>query len=505
LRVNSLFGIETEYGLTVENTDTAGLVSASRDVVKAYAGRFAGPWNYRSEDPRNDQRGFHVEKLSHDPVDAQFDRPGERAANPQEDRADRVLPNGARLYNDHGHPEYSTPECSDLRSLVAHDKAGERIVLDCARKYFEQTGKRVEIFKNNTDFHGASYGTHESFLLRRGVDWERVTRNLAPFLATRIIYAGAGKVGTEEKGSDAKYQLSQRADFFSVLQSVDTLHNRPLVNTRDEPHGDARRFRRLHVIAGDANMSEYSTALRVGATNLVANLIESGWDSPAPLRDPVRAIKQISRDSSYKWIVESAEGDTISAVDVQRVYLRGVREMVEREGAESSASAQWILEEWESTLDALARDPFELADRVDWVAKKSLLDDFVESEGLDWTRDQQFLQSLDLQFHNVDPDEGLYYGLAQAGAVQVLVSDEEIETARVQAPPTRACLRGALVEKFAPSIRAISWGAVLFEDGGERFALYLPEDMSACEDVRRSLENASSVRQVADVLPQLQS
>ena len=500
--VNSLFGIETEYGLTVQETDASGLVAASRDVVKAYAGRFAGPWNYRSEDPRNDQRGFHVEKLSHDPVDAQFDRPGERAANPQEDRADRVLPNGARLYNDHGHPEYSTPECSDLRSLVAHDKAGERIVLGCARKYLQQTGKRVDIFKNNTDFHGASYGTHESYLIRRNVDWERVTRNLAPFLATRILYAGAGKVGCEEKGATAAFQLSQRADFFSVLQSVDTLHNRPLVNTRDEPHGDARRFRRLHVIAGDANMSEYATALRVGATNLVANLIESGWDTPVVLRDPVRAIKQISRDASYKWLVDTQEGDTISGVDVQRAYLRGCREMAERE---ENASAAWILDEWESTLDVLSRDPSELFDRVDWVAKKSLLDEFAESEGLDWTRDQEFLQSLDLQYHNVDLDESLYYGLAQSGAMQVLVDEAEIEAAVTTAPPTRACLRGLLVERFAEKIKAISWGAVLFEENGERFALYLPEETGSCEQARRSLQNASSVRQVAEILPQLQN
>lgn len=503
--MNSLFGIETEYGLTVETTDTSGLVAASRDVVKAYQGRFGSPWNYRSEDPRNDQRGFHVERLSQDPVDAQFDRPGERAANPVEERADRVLTNGARLYNDHGHPEYSTPECSDLRSLVAHDKAGERIVLGCARKYLEDTGKRVEIFKNNTDFHGASYGTHESYLIRRGVDWERVVRNLAPFLATRILYAGAGKVGCEEKGAVAKFQLSQRADFFSVLQSVDTLHNRPLVNTRDEPHGDARRFRRLHVIAGDANMSEYATALRVGATNLVANLIESGWDTPVPLRDAVRAIKQISRDVSHKWLVETAEGDSISGVDVQRAYLRGCREMIEREGSEIGASATWVLDEWESTLDALARDPSELFDRVDWVAKKSLLDEFAQAEGLDWTRDQEFLQSLDLQYHNVDLDESLYYGLAQSGAMQVLVDESEIEAAMLKPPPTRACLRGMLVERFAEKIKGISWGAVLFEEDGERFALYLPEETSSCQEAMRSLGNASSVRQLAEILPQLQN
>jgi proteasome accessory factor PafA2 len=496
--VNSLFGIETEYGLTVEGTDATGLVSASREVVKSFQGRFAGPWNYKSEDPRNDQRGFHVERLSQDPVDAQFDRPGERAANPIEDRADRVLVNGARLYNDHGHPEYSTPECSDLRSLVAHDKAGERIVLSCARKYSQSTGKRVEIFKNNTDFHGASYGTHESYLIQRNVEWERVTRNLAPFLATRIIYAGAGKVGCEETGAQAAYQLSQRADFFSVLQSVDTLHNRPLVNTRDEPHGDARRFRRLHVIAGDANMSEYATALRVGTTNLVAALIESGWSSPAVLRDPVRAIKHISRDASYKWLVETEDGGTLSAVDVQRVYLRACREL-------GVSGADWVLGEWEETLNALESDPMSLADRLDWVAKKSLLDQFVESEEMDWNGDREYLQALDLAYHNVDPEQSLFYDLVQGGAMETLVFEEEIEKAERLPPPTRACLRGLLIERFAPQIKAVSWGAVLLEDGGERFAVYLPEDMHECEPLRRSLQGASSVREVLAILPRTET
>ena len=172
MNFNPFFGFETEYGITIEGGDASDLIKASREVVKAYGSLglpYASPWNYRSEDPRNDQRGFHVEHLTVDTVDAQFDRPGERAASPQEDRCDHVLRNGARLYNDHGHPEYATPECGDLRSLVAHDKAGERIVLQCAQTYGERVGKLVEIWKNNTDFHGASYGSHESYLIQRGV------------------------------------------------------------------------------------------------------------------------------------------------------------------------------------------------------------------------------------------------------------------------------------------------------------------------------------------------
>ncbi len=492
--MNTLFGIETEYGIAVEGADATQLVSASREVVKQYAGRFGGPWNYKSEDSRNDQRGFHVDKLAQDPTDAQFDRPGERAATPSEDRCDRVLINGARLYNDHGHPEYATPECADLRSLVAHDKAGERIVLDCARAYSELHNKSCDIYKNNTDFHGASYGTHESYLLHRGVAWESVVKNLAPFLATRIIYAGAGKVGGEERGSEkTPYQLSQRADFFQVLQSVDTLHNRPLVNTRDEPHGDARRFRRLHVIAGDANMSEYATALRIGATHLVAALIESGWQTPVLLRDPVKAIKQISRDQSLKWLVET-DGGQLSAIDVQRAYLRAAREL-------NLAGSDWVLDEWETILNDLESAPLETGDRLDWSAKKNLLDAFVDEEELDWARDREFLQALDLEYHNVDSENGLYYGLVQNGSMQTLVSNNEIEAARCEAPNTRACLRGLLVEKFAPQIKAISWGVVLLEDKGEQLAVYLPEDSADCAQLHRSVSEVSSVREVLQLLP----
>jgi proteasome accessory factor A len=489
----SLFGFETEYGITVEGSDASALIHASREVIKAYGATkrpFASPWNYRSEDPRNDQRGFHVERLSTDPVDAQFDRPGERASSPQEDRCDHILENGARLYNDHGHPEYSTPECADLRALVAHDKAGERIVLQCAKIYSDQIGKAVEIWKNNTDFHGASYGSHESYLIQRRVSWEAVVHNLAPFLATRIIFCGAGKVGSEERGIEAKYQLSQRADFFQVLQSVDTLHNRPLVNTRDEPHGDARRFRRLHVIAGDANLSQWAIAMRAGTTNLVAALIESGWENPVPLRDPVKAIKTISRDETYRWCVDGASG-SVSAIEVQRAYLQGAREM-------NLAGSEWILDEWEEILSVLERDPMEAYDRVDWVAKKSLLDQFIESEELDWKADREFLQSLDLAYHNVDPELGLYAELVESGAMRTLVTDEEIEAARLNAPKnTRAALRGAIAKKFGHDVRALSWGAVEGRDEAGQFRAALPEEGDFAALVAR-VEKATTLREAVD-------
>ena len=458
-----LFGIETEYGIAVEGKGASDLLAESRAVVRAYPGRSAGPWHYRGEDPRNDMRGFHVDKLNYDPEDAKFDDPQRKPLPVEEERADRVLVNGARLYNDHGHPEYATPECASLLDLVTQDKAGERIVLAAAQARMAAGGTgRVEIFKNNTDFHGSSYGTHESYLMRRDPPFADVLAGLLPFFATRILYAGAGKMGVEPRGDKGVYQLSQRADFFSEEASVDTLHRRPLVNTRDEPHADPREWRRLHVICGDANMSEYATALKVGTTYLVISLLETGWKPALRLRNPVQAIKDVSKDPSYKWLVQIADRGLMPAVDVQRLYLAAAQEKFAGRGADTD----WTLREWEQTLDGLERDPLALGDRLDWVAKRALLADYVEAEGVGW--DDEALPSFDLAYSNVDPDEGLYYALEQAGEMQRLTTDEAIRTAQTQAPETtRAAIRGALVARFADNIGTINWNRVVLRDGDE--------------------------------------
>jgi len=227
-----LFGIETEYGIFVEGKGASDLMEESRVLVRAYPGKSASPWYYQGEDPRNDVRGFHVDRLAQDPDDALLDAPARKQLPVQEERADRVLTNGARLYNDHGHPEYATPECGSLHDLVTHDKAGERVILAAAKARMEDTGARagrIRIFKNNTDFHGSSYGTHESYLTSRDIAFADLLAGLLPFFVTRIIYAGAGKLGVEPNGSPSVYQLSQRADFFTEEASVDTLYRRPLV------------------------------------------------------------------------------------------------------------------------------------------------------------------------------------------------------------------------------------------------------------------------------------
>lgn len=495
-----LFGIETEYGIAVEDKGASDLVAESRAVVRAYAGKVACPWYYRGEDPRNDMRGYHVDRLSQDPQDAQFDRPGEKPLPVEEERADRVLANGARLYNDHGHPEYSTPECNSLFDLVTHDKAGERIVWACAQARMAQPGVgQVQIFKNNTDFHGSSYGTHENYLISRETPFAELLGGLLPFFATRTLYAGAGKMGVEPNGDRGMYQISQRADFFTEEASVDTLHRRPLVNTRDEPHADPRLWRRLHVICGDANMSEYATALKVGTTYLVTSLLETGWRPGLRLRNPVQAIKDVSRDPSYKWLVDVEGQGTTPAVDVQRVYLQAAQERLAGRGADTD----WVLKEWEAILNGLERDPLALGDRLDWVAKRGLLADYVEAEGIGW--DDESLPSFDLAYSSVDPDESLYYALEQAGETVRLTTDAAIEAAMAQAPPnTRAAIRGALVERFAEDIGVLGWNRVVLRTPTESWMADL-DDYLTPESVAEAMgrvRDAQSLTEFLHALPE---
>jgi proteasome accessory factor PafA2 len=502
-----VFGIETEYGILVEGRDAGDLMEESRLLVRTYPRTWSGPWDYHAEDPRRDMRGFRVDHLSYDRKDARYDRPGAMShMSGAEQRSDRVLVNGARLYNDHGHPEYSTPECRSLRELVAHDRAGERIVLECARRRTEETGREVRIFKNNTDFHGMSYGTHESYLTDRAVPWERLFHGLLPFLVTRLLYAGAGKVGVETPGPFAKecpFQLSQRADFFSEEASVDTLAKRPIFNTRDEAHADPRPWRRLHVICGDANLSQFATALKVGTTCLVLALIESGWEPLFRLRSPVDALKKVSRDPTLRWVLQLDDGRTLRATDLQRIYLRDAEQLL----AGSDPETDWVLREWRRLLDDLEADPYRTADRLDWVAKRQLLETYVEAEGLRW--DDPFLKSLDLEYHDVDPERGLFYALEEAEQMVRLVDEKAIEGAALHAPPdTRAALRGALVRRFPTEIGRVSWGRVYLKSGAEleRVTLSpelgLPSGAPAPElgDLLAAVESVKTVEEAAAAL-----
>jgi len=491
-----LIGIETEYGFASEGVGPHDLLRESAAIVASYAGRSVSCWNYGAEDPRRDLRGFRVSHLATNPDDAQYDTASVGAGHAE--RADRILENGARLYNDHGHPEYSTPECGSLLDLVAHDRAGEEIVQEAARLRSEATSRPVRVYKNNTDYHGASYGTHESYLTLRSTEPERLIADLLPFLVTRQIYAGAGKVGVEgDRGAPPLFQLSQRSDFCAVEASVDTLHNRPIVNTRDEPHAPPALYRRLHVIIGDANLSEWATAIKVGTTCAVLHLIESGWRPSMRVLHPVEAIKRISRDPTLQWLVHLDDGRVVRATDVQRHYLEAARRL-----GDADEEALWLLDEWETALDALDRDPSLLRDRVDWVAKRMLLEEFLAEESTSWG--DPLAQSLDLAYHELDGEQGLQRGLVACGAMRRLVSERAVAAARTCPPAnTRAFLRGLFVRRFPAAVKAVGWSGLAFVHGAEEYWL----DMSSLVDgfALRAIEAIGGCTTLDDVVGAMRS
>ncbi|GKS57335.1 proteasome accessory factor PafA2 [Nitrospira sp.] len=457
-----LFGIETEYGITREDLDTVDPVVESMELVRAHlTASFERRWDYGGEDPHEDARGFRVSGLQQDREEDEFAKQdAHRPFSFHEMKSDLVLPNGARFYNDHTHPEYSTPECRTLRDLVAHDRAGERIVQAAAsRRNLALGGKAVQLYKNNTDFHGHSYGCHDNYLVSRAVPFTSLVNGLLPFLVSRQVIAGAGKVGVEGAVSarGVTYQLSQRADFMETELSVDTMHNRPILNTRDEPHADGSRYRRLHLIIGDANMCEYATALKVGTTRLVLDLIARGQAPTLELSRPVEAVKQLSRDPDLKACVRCQDGRLLSGLDLQEHYLDAAVQSLAGQDDETD----WVLREWRETLTQLTQDRGRLVGKLDWVTKLWLLDTFVEDERIGW--DDSWLASLDLEYHNVDAARGLFLALEQEGKTARVVEEADIRAAVTGGPPdTRGGIRGLCVRRFPEQIQSIQWERVRF-------------------------------------------
>src|SRR4051812_9301299 len=353
-----VFGLETEYGITLSGAESVDVVAESIELVRRYTDHGAlMKWDYDLEDPHLDARGFRARELLQDTDEsAYYEIDKRRPLSFEEIKSDLVLSNGARFYNDHAHPEYSTPECTSLRQIVSQDKAGERILAECARRRNAKLPpeQQVRLYKNNTDFVGHSYGCHDNYLVARELPWDRIVAGVLPFLITRQIFAGAGKMGVEAESAASQpgiYQISQRADFFSVIVSIDTMNRRPLVNTRDEPHADINRYRRFHVILGDSNMSEWATAMKMGTTSLVLGLIEQGKIPQLEIAQPIDAHKSISRDQTYDWIIELKDGRKISAIDVQRIYLKAAAQL--ENTSQTDTDRSWILKEWENILNDL--------------------------------------------------------------------------------------------------------------------------------------------------------
>ncbi|HYY44658.1 MAG TPA: depupylase/deamidase Dop, partial [Actinomycetota bacterium] len=370
-------------------------------------------------------------------------------------------------YVDHAHPEYSSPECSNPIDAVVWDKAGERILEDSieAMAATFPESDRILIYKNNSDGKGNSYGCHENYLVDRAVPFSVLVKHLMPFFVTRQVFAGAGKVGSENGVEDVEYQISQRADFFEVEVGLETTFKRPIINTRDEPHADPERYRRLHVIVGDANMAELPIFLKMGTTSLLLEMIEDDFiRDDFSLSEPVAAIRRVSHDPSCRATIELQDGRTITAVELQWEYFRLAAKYVEDTGA--GEPRQRVLAEWERVLSGLESDPFTLAGDLDWVAKLGVLRAYKERDGLDWSAPK--LRLVDLQYHDVRRKKGLYWRLLHNGKMNRLVEPGRIEHA-IDHPPedTRAYFRGECLRRFSDDIVAASWDALIFDTGTE--------------------------------------
>jgi len=438
MAIEKIMGSETELGITARDSSGFDPVGSSIFLINSLPAvqPLRTMWDYAGENPLLDARGFEVS--------------GERERPSQQDNRaiNKVLPNGGRLYVDGAHPEYSTPEVTNARDLVIFEKAGERLFDQCREA---ANGKlpppqQLLIYKNNSDGKGNSYGYHENYLMARSLPFDRLVEGLTPFLVSRIVISGAGKVGAENGTEPCDYQISQRADFFETLIGLDTMAKRPIINTRDEPHADEEKYRRLHVIVGDSNMSEITTYLKVGTTAIVLAMVEDGFiRKDLALEDPVRAIKEISHDTTCRRKVRLKRGKEFSAIELQREYLELALEYYAT--AEASPQVSDLLERWQAVLDRLSEDPMLCARELDWVIKKELIHSYMTRKGIGF--DDQRISMLDLQYHDIRQDRGLYYTLIRQGHVDRLVTDEIIDQA-VTTPPqtTRAKIRSDFI-KFA--------------------------------------------------------
>ncbi|HSH23223.1 MAG TPA: depupylase/deamidase Dop [Acidimicrobiales bacterium] len=459
MAIAKVCGIETEYGIVLRGTPESNPIAASSVLINAYVSELQRKvgWDFEDESPGNDARGFA--------------REGATAPEVETHLVNAVLTNGARYYVDHAHPEFSTPECADALECVRYDRAGEIILARSMRAAAAllPPGQSIVVYKNNSDRKGNSYGTHENYLMDRQVPFGRIVQHVMPHFVTRQIYAGAGKVGSEAAstgGVAVPFQLSQRADFFEEEVGLETTLKRPIVNTRDEPHADAQKYRRLHVIVGDANLSEVATFLKVGVTAIVLAMIEDDWfgDRDFSLATPVRAIRRVSYDLDLAEVLELVDGRRMTALELQWEYLDLARKYAEDRGLEPVGAevGAAVLQRWESVLTALETDPMRLADQLDWVAKYRVLGGYRERHGLAWSDPK--LAAMDLQYHSLEPGRSLFARLP----VERVVTEEEVDAA-VTEPPlgTRAYFRGRCLQRWGSSIAAANWDSLVFDLGSD--------------------------------------
>jgi proteasome accessory factor A len=448
----AVIGTETEFGITVRHQPDFNPVLASSLLINSYAGSRARiQWSHEEESPGRDARGF-----GYDPAPPPDFESG---------LVNVVLTNGARLYVDHAHPEYSTPECSDPLEAALHEKAGE-FVMERAMHAAQEAlpdQERMVVHKNNSDGKGNSYGAHENYLVSRSVPFGDLVTHLTPFFVSRQIVTGSGKVGSENGRPKVDFQITQRADFFEEEVGLETTLKRPIINTRDEPHAEPSKYRRLHVIIGDATMSDTQTFLKLATTRLMLEAIESGTIGDAVvLTDPVDSVWQVSHDPYLTTKVSLSDGRKLTALELQWHFFETISKHIEMEGA--TDTDHLAITEWETVLEALESDPRSAADRLDWIAKLVLMEGYREREGMPW--DDPKLRMIDLQYHDVDRRKGLYHRLVAGGRMRTMFSAEEVERASTTPPEgTRAYFRGRCVDRFGSAIVAANWDSLIFDVG----------------------------------------
>ncbi|MBE4720209.1 depupylase/deamidase Dop [Pseudarthrobacter sp. AB1] len=490
-----VMGAETEYGIHAPSAPGANATMMSARVVQAYAQvtrqRAAGGaetrWDYTDEEPLHDARGWTLERASAHPsqltdqppvLDAEavalaYGREELELDGDDESGSllmNMVLGNGARLYVDHAHPEYSSAEVTNPRDAVIWDAAGDLVALATVRRLAADPElPPVNLYKNNTDNKSVSYGSHENYLMPRSVPFGDIVRGLTPFFVTRQIMCGAGRVGLGQDSSTPGYQISQRADFFEAEVGLETTIRRPIINTRDEPHATADKYRRLHVIIGDANLSQSSNYLKFGTTAMVLSLIEAGLAPKVEVHEPVAALQAISHDTSLTAKLRLLDGRRVTALDMQWMYHEAAAKLAQDTGVSDAVDGDGhthdVLERWASTLTQLGSDRNAAATSVEWLAKLSLLDGYRNRDNLAWGDAR--LGLVDLQWADIRPEKGLYYRFLARNRMQRVVDDGAIAAAMTEPPSdTRAFFRGRCISSFGKDVVGASWDSVIFDVPG---------------------------------------
>ena len=449
-------GLENEYGISsAQNTDP---ITLSNRIVFAYA-KHVYPesnirWDYDVESPLRDARGFDMSRAEADPS---------QLTDEDQVIPNLVLPNGARFYVDHAHPEFSAPEVLNPRDITKWDLAGEQIMkIAVALDAKDFPDDKIRVFKNNVDNKGSSYGTHENYQMKRTTDFSKIVTGLTPHFITRQIYCGAGRIGIGQKSEEIGYQISQRADYIEAHVGLETTMKRPIINTRDEPHADPKISRRLHVIMGDANMSDFSNILKVGSTSLIISMIENGFldFDEVNLQNPVGVVKDISHDLDLKKVYVTTNGKEFSAIDVQEWYLEKSKLYLSQHGYDDNS--RQVIDFWEQAIAGLRNKKEDLADRIDWIAKLNLIKKYQEKNEL--TIEDDLIKSLDFKYSEITSDDGIAQVLKRNRLLKEYVNSMEVQIA-ISEPPTdtRAWFRGKTVSKFPKSIAAASWDSLIFD------------------------------------------